>query len=235
MLQGNWHDWELLEDGSHPRRLADLVSEEREELVLILAVGLHEALGESLGLGRHRDDGSLARRLLCLELELPLLELKLALLEAEGLELELDVLLCFHFCGPDSHQAGTRAGGALTPGAGGTEADAHAPRVDEEVELAAAKAAHPLGPFDAGCTACVVHGAGRDLALHEGEATATGATERLLGTPGDDVDGGEVCLEGSLEGHDGLLGVRRRGRRGERSREVRDGMGKGDCEAGVGD
>lgn len=227
------HGGELLEDGGEPGRGAHLVGEHGEERVVLLAVGLQEALRQRLrllGCLLREADGLRRLELELLELELEaeggLADLELALLCLEAEHLRLGLLLALEFVAPHGHEA--RAA---------RDADAYAAGVDEHVHLAgrcgAEEGLRPDGPLDACSGARGVHGARGRAVGGEGEAAAARATEGLGGAPGGEVGGGEGRLEGGLERGEGAGGIL--ACEGERAGEEGDGVGEGDGEAGRGE
>lgn len=224
---------ELLEDGGEPGRGAHLVCEHGEQRVVLLAVGLQEALRQRLrllGCLLGEADGLRRLELELLELELEaeggLADLELALLCLEAEHLRLGLLLALELVAPHGDEA--RCAG---------NADANAAGVDEHVHLAGRGGAEeglcPDGPLDACSGARGVHGARGRAVGGEGEAAAARATEGLGGAPGGEVGGGEGRLEGGLELGEGAGGVL--AGEGERAGEEGDGVGEGDGEAGRGE
>lgn len=224
---------ELLEDGGEPGRGAHLVCEHGEQRVVLLAVGLQEALRQRLRLLRRllrEADGLRRLELELLELELEaeggLADLELALLCLEAAHLRLGLLLALELVAPHGDEA--RCAG---------NADANAAGVDEHVHLAgrggAEEGLRPDGPLDACRGARGVHGARGRAVGGEGEAAAARATEGLGGAPGGEEGGGEGRLEGGLELGEGAGGVL--ASEGERAGEEGDGVGEGDGEAGRGE
>lgn len=224
---------ELLEDGGEPGRGAHLVCEHGEQRVVLLAVGLQEALRQRLrllGCLLREADGLRRLELELLELELEaeggLADLELALLCLEAAHLRLGLLLALELVAPHGHEAQCAC-----------NADAYAPGVDEHVHLAgrggAEEGLRPDGPLDACSGARGVHGARGRAVGGEGEAAAARATEGLGGAPGGEEGGGEGRLEGGLERGEGAGGVL--ACEGERAGEEGDGVGEGDGEAGRGE
>lgn len=226
---------ELLDDGGEPGRGAHLVGEHGEQRVVLLGVGLHEALRQRLRLLRvcvHLGEadrlGRLELELLELELEAEggLADLELALLCLEAEHLRLGVLLALELITPHGDEARCAC-----------NADANAAGVDEHVHLAGRGAGEeglrPDGPLDACRGARGVYGARGRAVGGEGEAAAARATEGLGGAPGGEVGGGEGRLEGRLELGEGAGGVL--AGEGERAGEEGDGVGEGDGEAGGGE
>lgn len=224
---------ELLEDGGEPGRGAHLVCEHGEQRVVLLAVGLQEALRQRLrllGCLLREADGLRRLELELLELELEteggLADLELALLCLEAEHLRLGLLLALELVAPHGHEARCAC-----------DADANAAGVDEHVHLAGRGGAEeglcPDGPLDACRGARGVHGARGRAVGGEGEAAAARASEGLGGAPGGEVGGGEGRLEGRLELGEGAGGVL--ACEGERAGEEGDGVGEGDGEAGRGE